>query len=86
MQVEIEYLGIPFTIEGEYTPGEPEEMYDGTGGGYPRCHYPKTYTEDLKLGYRTFERWYDLLEENNWFGKKDEFMKIYHEMLDIRFK
>ena len=35
MQVEIEYLGIPFTIEGLYTPGEPEEMYDGTGGGYP---------------------------------------------------
>lgn len=52
----------------------------------PRCHYPKTYTEDLKLGYRTFERWYDLLEENNWFGKKDEFMKIYDEMLDIRFR
>lgn len=52
----------------------------------PKCHYPKTYTEDLKLGYRTFEKWYDLLEENEWFGKKDEFMKIYHEMLDIRFR
>ena len=52
----------------------------------PECHYPKTYTEDLKLGYRTFEKWYDLLEENEWFGKKDEFMKIYHEMLDIRFR
>lgn len=50
------------------------------------CHYPETYTADLKLGYRTFEKWYDLLEENNWFGKKDEFMKIYHEMLDIRFR
>lgn len=35
MQVEIEYLGIPFTIEGLYTPGDPQVMYDGTGGGYP---------------------------------------------------
>jgi hypothetical protein len=52
----------------------------------PKCHYPKTYTEDLKLGYRTFEKWYDLLDANNWFGKKDEFMKIYDEMLDIRFR
>jgi hypothetical protein len=52
----------------------------------PECHYPKTYTEDLKLGYRTFDKWYDLLEENEWFGKKDEFMKIYHEMLEIRFR
>ncbi len=51
----------------------------------PECHYPKTYTADLKLGYRTFEKWYDLLDENDWFGKKEEFMKIYHEMLDIRF-
>ena len=49
------------------------------------CHYPETYTADLKLGYRTFEKWYDLLEENNWFDKKEEFMKIYHEMLEIRF-
>lgn len=52
----------------------------------PRCHYPKTYTEDLKLGYRTFEKWYYLLDENDWFGKKDEFMKIYDEMLEIRFR
>lgn len=51
----------------------------------PKCHYPKTYTADLKLGYRTFEKWYDLLEENDFFGKKDEFMKIYYEMLEIRF-
>jgi hypothetical protein len=50
------------------------------------CQYPKTYTEDLKLGYRTFERFWDLLEENQWFGKKEEFMKIYDEQLDIRFK
>ena len=52
----------------------------------PKCHYPKTYTADLKLGYRTFEKFWDLLEQNDWFGKKDEFMKIYDEMLDIRFR
>jgi hypothetical protein len=52
----------------------------------PECQYPKTYIEDLKLGYRTFEKWYNLLDENEWFGKKDEFMKIYHEMLEIRFR
>lgn len=49
------------------------------------CQYPKTYTADLKLGYRTFERFWDLLEENKWFGKKAEFMKIYDEELDYRF-
>lgn len=49
------------------------------------CQYPKTYTADLKLGYRTWEKWYDLLEENSWFGKKEDFMKIYHEELDYRF-
>lgn len=49
------------------------------------CHYPKTYTADLKLGYSTFSRFWDLLEENRWFGKKDEFMKIYDEELNIRF-
>jgi hypothetical protein len=49
------------------------------------CQYPKTYTADLKLGYRTWDKWYDLLDENDWFGKKEEFMKIYHEELDIRF-
>ena len=49
------------------------------------CQYPKTYTADLKLGYRTFERFWDLLEENSWFGKKKEFMKIYDEELDYRF-
>lgn len=49
------------------------------------CHYPETYTADLRLGYATFERWYDLLDQNDWFGKKEEFMKIYHEELDIRF-
>ncbi len=52
----------------------------------PECHYPKTYTADLKLGYSTFSRFWDLLEENQWFGKKDEFMKIYDEELDIRFR
>lgn len=52
----------------------------------PKCHYPKTYTEDLKLGYRTFSKWYDLLQQNDWFGKEEEFMKIYDEMLDIRFR
>lgn len=52
----------------------------------PECHYPKTYTADLKLGYSTWSRFWDLLEENQWFGKKKEFMKIYDEELDIRFK
>jgi hypothetical protein len=51
----------------------------------PECHYPKTYTADLKLGYSTWSRFWDLLEENQWFGKKKEFMKIYDEELDIRF-
>jgi hypothetical protein len=50
------------------------------------CHYPLTYTADLKLGYRGFHRFWDLLEENNWFGKKEEFMEIYDEELDKRFK
>ena len=49
------------------------------------CQYPKTYTADLKLGYRTWERWYDLLEENGWFGKKEDFMKVYREELDKRY-
>jgi len=49
------------------------------------CQYPKTYTADLKLGYRTFERFWDLLEKNDWFGKKEEFMKIYDEELDYRY-
>ena len=35
MQVEIEYLGVPLTIEGNYYEGDPQVMYDGTGGGYP---------------------------------------------------
>ena len=34
------------------------------------CQYSKTYTADLKLGYHTWDRWYDLLEKNDWFGKK----------------
>ena len=50
------------------------------------CQYPKTYTADLKLGYRSFERFWELLEKNDWFGKKEEFMKIYHEELDYRYK
>ena len=50
------------------------------------CQYPKTYTADLKLGYRSFERFWGLLEKNDWFGKKEEFMKIYHEELDYRYK
>lgn len=49
------------------------------------CQYPKTNTADLKLGYRTFERFWDLLEENQWFGKKEDFMKIYDEELDRRY-
>lgn len=50
----------------------------------PRCHYSETNTADLKLGYSTWSRFWDLLEENDWFGKKDEFMKIYDEELDKR--
>jgi aminopeptidase C len=50
------------------------------------CHYSETYTEDLKLGYSSFVKFWDLLEENNWFGKKEEFMKLYDEQLDERHK
>lgn len=35
MKIEIEYLEIPLTVFGFYSPGETEIMYDGTGGGYP---------------------------------------------------
>lgn len=52
----------------------------------PMCHYSETYTEDLKLGYSSFVKFWDLLEENNWFGKKEEFMKLYDEQLDERHK
>ena len=50
----------------------------------PKCHYGQNYTADLKLGYSSFVRFWDLLEENNWFGKEEEFMKIYDEELDKR--
>lgn len=35
MQVEINYLGVPLSIEGDYYEGEPQVMYDSNGGGYP---------------------------------------------------
>lgn len=35
MQVEINYLGVPLLIEGDYYEGEPQVMYDSTGEGYP---------------------------------------------------
>lgn len=35
MQVEINYLGVPLTIEGNYYEGEPQVMYDSNGEGYP---------------------------------------------------
>lgn len=35
MQVEINYLGVPLSIEGNYYEGEPQVMYDSNGEGYP---------------------------------------------------
>jgi hypothetical protein len=35
MQVEINYLGVPLTVEGNYYEGDPQVMYDSNGEGYP---------------------------------------------------
>ncbi len=35
MQVEINYSGVPLTIEGNYYEGDPQVMYDSNGEGYP---------------------------------------------------
>lgn len=35
MQVEINYLGVPLTVQGTYYAGDPQVMYDSNGEGYP---------------------------------------------------
>lgn len=35
MQVEINYLGVPLTVQGTYYAGDPQVMYERDGGGYP---------------------------------------------------
>jgi hypothetical protein len=35
MQVEINYLGVPLTVQGTYYAGDPQVMYESDGGGYP---------------------------------------------------
>jgi hypothetical protein len=35
MQVEINYLGVPLTVQGTYYEGESQVMYDSNGEGYP---------------------------------------------------